>query len=248
MVKLVWRNTLRHPLRAALTVVGLAVAVLAFCLLRTVVDAWYAGVAASSPLRLVTRNLRLGIGDATVLDSLAKASARYVSIASLKVSKQEKVESAVPILELCQVSTQGEGLEPSLTDINLQVHAGEIVGIYGLMGAGRSELARILFGLEPYDRGEIQLAGAPLRRDSTGRRIQRGLAFLTENVDGSIDLFEFALCRIVYDLRPGFVGFSQRDRVGMARTTIATQRLIGHLGDMRAAHHHACSSRPEVGR
>lgn len=56
MFKLVWRNTLRHPLRAALTILGLAVAMLAFCLLRTVVDAWYAGVAASSPLRLVTRN------------------------------------------------------------------------------------------------------------------------------------------------------------------------------------------------
>ena len=56
MFKLVWRNTFRHPLRAALTVLGLAVAVLAFCLLRTVVDAWYAGVAASSPVRLVTRN------------------------------------------------------------------------------------------------------------------------------------------------------------------------------------------------
>jgi len=54
--KLVWRNTLRHPLRTGLTVVGLAVAVLAFCLLRTVVHAWYSGVAASSPVRLVTRN------------------------------------------------------------------------------------------------------------------------------------------------------------------------------------------------
>ncbi|MCL6621252.1 MAG: ABC transporter permease [Syntrophobacterales bacterium] len=56
MLKLTWRNTLRHPLRAALTVLGLAVAVLAFCLLRTVVEAWYAGVAASSPVRLVTRH------------------------------------------------------------------------------------------------------------------------------------------------------------------------------------------------
>jgi putative ABC transport system permease protein len=56
MFRLVWRNTLRHPLRTGLTVVGLAVAVLAFCLLRTVVSAWYAGVAASSPVRLVTRN------------------------------------------------------------------------------------------------------------------------------------------------------------------------------------------------
>ena len=56
MFKLTWRNTIRHPLRAGLTVLGMAVAVLAFCLLRTVVDAWYAGVAASSPVRLVTRN------------------------------------------------------------------------------------------------------------------------------------------------------------------------------------------------
>jgi putative ABC transport system permease protein len=56
MLKLTWRNTIRHPLRAALTICGLAVAVLAFCLLRTVVGAWYAGVDAASPVRLVTRN------------------------------------------------------------------------------------------------------------------------------------------------------------------------------------------------
>ena len=56
MFKLIWRNSIRHPLRASLTVLGLAVAVMAFCLLRTVVTAWYAGVDASSPVRLVTRN------------------------------------------------------------------------------------------------------------------------------------------------------------------------------------------------
>jgi putative ABC transport system permease protein len=56
MLKLTWRNTLRHPLRASLTVAGMALAVLAFCLLRTVVAAWYAGVANASPSRLVTRS------------------------------------------------------------------------------------------------------------------------------------------------------------------------------------------------
>ncbi len=56
MLKLTWRNTLRHPLRAALTILGMAVAVLAFTLLRTVVAAWYAGVSAASPARLVCRN------------------------------------------------------------------------------------------------------------------------------------------------------------------------------------------------
>ena len=56
MFKLTWRNTIRHPLRAALTVCGMAVAVLAFALLRTVVAAWYSGVESASPARLVTRN------------------------------------------------------------------------------------------------------------------------------------------------------------------------------------------------
>ena len=56
MLKLTWRNTIRHPLRAALTILGMAVAVLAFALLRTVVAAWYSGVDAASPARLVTRN------------------------------------------------------------------------------------------------------------------------------------------------------------------------------------------------
>ena len=56
MLKLTWRNTVRHPLRASLTILGMAVAVLAFALLRTVVAAWYSGVSAASPARLVTRN------------------------------------------------------------------------------------------------------------------------------------------------------------------------------------------------
>ena len=53
---LVVRNALRHRLRTALTVVGIIVAITAFGLLRTIVDAWYAGANASSSARLVTRS------------------------------------------------------------------------------------------------------------------------------------------------------------------------------------------------
>ena len=56
LVKIVFKNTLRHKLRTGLTVIGIAVAVLAFCLLRTVIHAWYAGVEASAANRLITRN------------------------------------------------------------------------------------------------------------------------------------------------------------------------------------------------
>ncbi|HWI40002.1 MAG TPA: ABC transporter permease, partial [Verrucomicrobiae bacterium] len=56
LAKLVCRNAFRHRLRASLTILAIAVAVLAFGLLRTIVASWYAGVNASSASRLVTRN------------------------------------------------------------------------------------------------------------------------------------------------------------------------------------------------
>jgi putative ABC transport system permease protein len=56
LFKLLIRNTLRHKLRSLLTLVGVAVAVMAFALLRTVVTAWYAGVEASAANRLITRH------------------------------------------------------------------------------------------------------------------------------------------------------------------------------------------------
>jgi putative ABC transport system permease protein len=55
-LKLLWRNAFRHRLRTFLTVLGITVAILAFGMLRTFIDAWYAGVEASSASRLVTRN------------------------------------------------------------------------------------------------------------------------------------------------------------------------------------------------
>ncbi len=56
LLKLIVRNTLRHKLRSLLTALGIAIAVMAFMLLRTVVTAWHAGVEASAPNRLITRH------------------------------------------------------------------------------------------------------------------------------------------------------------------------------------------------
>ena len=55
-LKLVLRNALRHKLRTGLTVLGIFVAILAFGLLRTVVEAWFAGAESASTTRLITRN------------------------------------------------------------------------------------------------------------------------------------------------------------------------------------------------
>jgi len=56
LLRLLFKNAFRHRLRTVLTMVGLVVAICAFGLLRTIVDAWYAGVEGTSSTRLITRN------------------------------------------------------------------------------------------------------------------------------------------------------------------------------------------------
>jgi ABC-type sugar transport system ATPase subunit len=66
-------------------------------------------------------------------------------------------------------------------NINFHVKAGEIVGIFGLMGSGRSELAQIIFGLEPFNEGQIFFQGSLMDRQDPITRIRGGCAYVTEN-------------------------------------------------------------------
>ena len=71
------------------------------------------------------------------------------------VFPKRAVELGETVLELRHLSSSATGV----SDINLAVRAGEIVGLAGLVGAGRTELARTIFGLTPADAGEILLRG-----------------------------------------------------------------------------------------
>ena len=64
---------------------------------------------------------------------------------------------------------------------SFDLHAGEVLGIAGLVGAGRTELARLIFGAEPRTRGEIKIEGRVLPVRSPGEAIEAGLVYLTED-------------------------------------------------------------------
>lgn len=68
-----------------------------------------------------------------------------------------------------------------ITDISFSVRAGEILGIGGLMGAGRTELARVLFGLEKADTGEIRLDDQLIELDRPATAIAHGIAYVPED-------------------------------------------------------------------
>ncbi len=90
------------------------------------------------------------------------------------LSTRDAAVSNRPCLEVSEISQPGVVRKVSFT-----LQRGEILGLSGLMGAGRTELARILFGLDPSASGSIAVAGRPLRGSPRGR-IQQGMAMLTE--------------------------------------------------------------------
>ncbi|WP_326544281.1 sugar ABC transporter ATP-binding protein [Pseudorhodoferax sp.] len=82
---------------------------------------------------------------------------------------------AAPLLR-----AEGLGQAAQLQPIDLQVRAGEVVGLAGLLGAGRTELARLLFGLETPDRGTLSIDGQAVRFASPSDAIAAGLALCPE--------------------------------------------------------------------
>jgi len=118
------------------------------------------------------------VGTHTV-DSLTE-SAMIKLMVGREVSSIYPPAEGVPgaaVLELKGLGCAASGV----SGVNLEVRAGEIVGMAGLVGAGRTELARILFGITPADSGEIILNGKSLRIRSPREAIARGIAYVPED-------------------------------------------------------------------
>jgi ribose transport system ATP-binding protein len=79
------------------------------------------------------------------------------------------------------VSLSGMKSAPRVQDATLEVGAGEIVGLAGLLGAGRTETVRLLFGADHPDAGEIRLDGQPFAPKEPIDAIERGIGFCTED-------------------------------------------------------------------
>lgn len=70
---------------------------------------------------------------------------------------------------------------PVFKDVSFSLHSGEILGFSGLMGAGRTEIMRTIFGIDSLDEGEIYLKGKKTKINNPHDAISEGIGFLTEN-------------------------------------------------------------------
>ncbi len=79
------------------------------------------------------------------------------------------------------LSARGVGRRGSIEPFDLDLHGGEAVGLAGLLGSGRSSLARVLFGIEPADAGTTTVGGRAVRITTPRRAVAAGLAFCPED-------------------------------------------------------------------
>ncbi|HEY4391412.1 MAG TPA: sugar ABC transporter ATP-binding protein [Paenibacillus sp.] len=111
------------------------------------------------------------------------ASTDMDQIVKMMVGREIKDRFPKVDIEFGEEKLKVEGLSQKgvLHDISFSVRAGEIVGIAGLMGAGRTELAKALFGVTPIDSGSVMLNGKPVQIHKPMDAIRAGLALVTED-------------------------------------------------------------------
>ncbi|HYV39085.1 MAG TPA: sugar ABC transporter ATP-binding protein [Gemmataceae bacterium] len=122
--------------------------------------------------------------DGQVVDTKAMTEVNRTELIQMMVGREvtavfpkQEVPLGDVVLELRGLGSQEAGVQ----GVNLSVKAGEIVGLAGLVGAGRTELARILFGLHPADAGEIRLRGQSVAIRSPAQAVDLGIGYVPED-------------------------------------------------------------------
>jgi rhamnose transport system ATP-binding protein len=123
---------------------------------------------------------------------------------------------------------------PLTKGVSLTVRSGEIVGLAGLVGSGRSELAQTLFGMTPSESGDVRLNGETVRIDSPETARAKGIAYVPEDrgtqglVRGMSVLHNFSLAALGSLSRAGFIDRAAERRMaqeGVARFSVKTSSV-----------------------
>jgi rhamnose transport system ATP-binding protein len=103
---------------------------------------------------------------------------------------KSKVEAGEEVLDVQHLTRKG-----TFEDISFQVRRGEILGFAGLVGAGRTEVARVIFGIDRADAGEIRIGGKPARIHSPKAAMKYGIAYVPEDRHQHGLIMDFSITR-----------------------------------------------------
>lgn len=92
-----------------------------------------------------------------------------------------KKEGVSTVQDAVVISASGLGHRGTIKPFNLDIHKGEVIGLTGLLGSGRSELVRAVYGADKADTGELKVNGIPLKVNAPIDAMMHGMAYLPEN-------------------------------------------------------------------
>jgi ABC-type sugar transport system ATPase subunit len=124
--------------------------------------------------------------DGRKIETVAAREVDEARLARLMVGHElagelDEATAAAPGEQPVVLRARGLARPPRLKRVDLELHAGEIVGVFGLVGAGRTRLARTLFGLEPATEGTLEIDGRERSISSPVAAIEAGLGYLGED-------------------------------------------------------------------
>ncbi|WP_084169654.1 sugar ABC transporter ATP-binding protein [Paraburkholderia ferrariae] len=140
--------------------------------------------------RIAQRVAVLRDGRLVRVDSMANLTPER--IVALMVGRElgEQIDLGERRIGAPLLKVEGLGRASAVRDVSFEVRAGEIFGISGLIGAGRTELMRLIYGADPKDRGSVALAPQPgaapvvVKIDAPGDAVRLGIALITEDRKG----------------------------------------------------------------
>ena len=124
--------------------------------------------------------------DGEKIDTVEAAGVAEAELAKMMVGRTVEGPTAVPddrgaSDDRVALRVRGLAHPPRLQTVDLELRRGEVIGVFGLVGAGRTRLARALFGLEPPTTGTIEVDGEPVRIASPVDAIAAGIGYLGED-------------------------------------------------------------------
>jgi ABC-type sugar transport system ATPase subunit len=125
--------------------------------------------------------------DGKVVETRPASELTEEELVNLMVGREVGNLYPKPEAEIGEVLLRVEGIsrEGVLKDCSFEVRSGEILGFAGLVGAGRTELARAVFGADPLDSGRVELEGREIQVKSPQAAIDAGIGYLTEDRKGA---------------------------------------------------------------
>jgi len=121
------------------------------------------------------------VGEIATADADEKVIARMMVGADTPVTARDEMKPGAPVLQLTNVSMRGHSKRDSLSNINLTVHAHEVLGIAGVSGNGQSALAGLISGLRRANSGQITIDGTEIARPDPRAMIRAGVGRIPED-------------------------------------------------------------------